>query len=138
MFRAGITDRIDVGAYLTKSFGANYGFWGGQVQYNFASGFKKDWAASARLNFVSMYGPEDFSFTVYGLDLMASKAYPVYSDWVSVSPYAGVSTYLSNTHETTTKVDLKDEHVLGVQGIGRRCCPNFFRQAGCRIQFCGG
>jgi hypothetical protein len=116
-FRAGITNRIDVGAYWTKNPGANYGFWGGQVQYNVVNDLERNWAASARLSFVSLYGPEDLDLTVYGLDLLASKEFAVFSDWVSVSPYAGVSTYLSNSHETTTAVSLKDEKVLGVQGM---------------------
>jgi hypothetical protein len=33
-FRAGITNKIDIGAYITKSPGANYGFYGSQLQYN--------------------------------------------------------------------------------------------------------
>lgn len=117
MLRAGITDRLDVGAYVTKSPGANYGFWGGQVQYNVVNDAEARWAASARLGFVSMYGPDDLGLTVYGLDLLASREFAVHSDWISVSPYAGVSTYLSTAHETTTAVDLKDERVLGVQGM---------------------
>ena len=117
MFRAGLTDRIDVGAYWTKAPGANYGFWGGQVQYNFVNELEKKWAASARVSFVSMYGPEDFNFAVYGLDFLASKEYALISDWVSISPYAGVSTYLANSHETSAVVNLSDEHVVGVQGM---------------------
>jgi hypothetical protein len=116
-FRAGITDRIDVGAYWSKSPGANYGFWAGQVQYNFVNDLKKNWAASARASIVSLYGPKDLNLTVYGLDVLASKRYAVFSGRVSVSPYAGVSAYLSNTHEKTTAVDLKDEHVLGARGM---------------------
>jgi hypothetical protein len=115
-FRTGITNDIDVSGYLTKSPGANYGFWGGQVQYAFANDAENDWAASARISFVSIYGPDDLDFTVYGLDLLASKEFSVYSDWVSVSPYAGVSTYLSRTQETTDVVNLQDETMAGVQG----------------------
>ena len=117
MFRAGLTDRIDVGAYWTKAPGANYGFWGGQVQYNVVNESEKQWAASARVSFVSMYGPDDFNFAVYGLDFLASKEYALISDWVSISPYAGVSTYLANSHETSAVVNLSDEHVVGVQGM---------------------
>lgn len=116
-FRAGITSSIDLGVYLTKSPGANYGFWGGQVQYNIVNDLESNLAASARFSLVSMYGPEDLGLTVVGLDLLASKEYSLWYDWLSVSPYAGVSTYLSNSHETTTAVDLKNEHVLGVQGM---------------------
>jgi len=116
-FRTGITNRIDIGAYWTKSPGANYGFWGGQVQYNLVNDLEKKWAASSRFSFISLHGPEDFDLRVYGLDLLASKEYAVYSDWVSVSTYAGVSTYLSSSHETTAAVSLEDEKILGVQGM---------------------
>ena len=116
MFRAGISDRMDVGAYWTKAFGANYGFWGAQVQYAFVNDLEKKWAASARLSFVSIYGPDDLNFATYGLDFLASREYSLLSDWVSISPYAGVSAYLANSHETTAAVDLSDEHVVGVQG----------------------
>ena len=115
-FRTGVTQKIDVGAYWTISPGANYGFWGGQVQYNFFNNIEKDWAASSRFSFVSMYGPEDLDFTVYGLDVMASKEYALYSKWASVTPYAGVSTYLSSSHEKSSVVDLEDENILGVLG----------------------
>ncbi|MBI2429107.1 MAG: hypothetical protein HYV29_09995 [Ignavibacteriales bacterium] len=114
--RSGITDNIDAGIYVTKSPGANYGFWGGQVQYNFINDAGNDWAASVGFNFVSLYGPEDFDFTVYGMDVLASKEFAVYSDWISVSPYAGVSAYLSNSHETTAAVNLHDETIAGVRG----------------------
>lgn len=115
-FRAGITDDLDAGAYFTKNPGSNYGFWGGQVQYNVVNDAEAKWAASARLGFVSLYGPEDLNLTVYGIDLLASKEFAVHSDWISVAPYAGISTYLSTSHETTEAVDLKDERVVGVQG----------------------
>ncbi|MEW5799334.1 MAG: hypothetical protein AB1728_10030 [Bacteroidota bacterium] len=115
-FRTGITDNIDVAAFVTKSPGANYGFWGGQVQYNIVNNVENDWAISSRLGFNSLYGPEDFNFTVYGLDLLASKEFAVYSDWITVSPYAGTSIYLASAHEITSKVTLSDENVAGVQG----------------------
>ncbi|MCI0706241.1 MAG: hypothetical protein L0Y80_01980 [Ignavibacteriae bacterium] len=116
-FRAGITERIDVGMYFTKNPGANYGFWGGQVQYNFAESSEDRWASSARMSFVSLHGPDDLDLTVYGIEVLASKDYTLYSDWVAISPYAGVSTYLSTAHETTTAVSLRDERVFGVQGM---------------------
>lgn len=117
MFRSGITDQIDVGAYWTINPGANYGFWGGQVQYNFVNNVENNWAASARLSFVSLFGPKDIDHTVYGIDVLASREYAVYSDWVTVSPYAGVSGYLSRAHEGSSVVNLKDENILGVQGM---------------------
>lgn len=116
MFRAGVTNRVDAGAYLTKNPNANYGFFGGQVQYNVVHDTKRDWDASARLSFVSLFGPDDLDFTVYGLDLLASREVFT-SRWLSLSPYAGVSSYLSRSHEKTAAVRLDDESVLGAQAM---------------------
>ncbi len=46
--RTGVSDRVDVGIYETKNPNANYGFYGGQMQYNFARNDAKGFAASAR------------------------------------------------------------------------------------------
>ena len=115
--KTGITDRIDVAAYWIKSQGANYGFWGGQVQYNVINDSEKKWDAAARLSFVSLYGPEDFDMTVYGLDLVASKEYGLFSGLIVLSPYAGVSAYVSSSHEKSAIVSLQDERVLGMRGM---------------------
>jgi len=116
-FRTGITSAIDIGVYWIKNPGANYGIWGGQVQYNLVNDMENTWAASARASIASLYGPDDLDLTVYGVDLIASKEFAVYSDWISVSPYAGVSTYLTHAHETTQAVNLHDETIGGVQGM---------------------
>jgi hypothetical protein len=116
-FRIGITDRTDVGAYLTKSIGANYGFFGLQVQQNLVHDTARDWDASARLSFVTLYGPDDLDFTVFGLDLVASKEFGLFSERAFVSPYAGVSTSLSRSHEKSAVVNLEDENVWGAHGM---------------------
>jgi hypothetical protein len=116
MARAGVTGRLDVGAYFTKNPNANYGIYGAQAQYNIARGRNADWAVSTRASFVSLYGPEDLDFTVYGVDVLASKAFPV-ARWASVSPYAGVSGYLNSSHEKSDVVSLEDENILGVQAM---------------------
>lgn len=115
MLRAGISERIDVGAYFTKNVESNYGLWGGQVQYNLFRDPKKKFAGSARLSLVSVYGPDDVDVMVYGLDLMASGTYPVGKRF-SVSPYAGLSTILSTAHEKSPVVDLNDERTVGAMG----------------------
>jgi hypothetical protein len=114
--RVGVTDETDVAAYVTKSPGANYGFFGGQVQQGLVHDRKRGWAVAARVSFVSLYGPEDLDFTVYGADLIASRTVALTS-WASVSPYGGVSTYLARSHEKTAAVSLHDEHVLGAQAM---------------------
>ncbi|MGC4021888.1 MAG: hypothetical protein QM734_08035 [Cyclobacteriaceae bacterium] len=115
--RVGITDKIDVAVYWTKSPGANYGFWGGQVQYSLVNNVEKKWAAAARVNFNSIYGPDDLKFYTSGLDLLANKEYKLFANWSSISPYAGLSTYVSHAHETSAVVNLHDETVLGFQGM---------------------
>lgn len=115
--RAGVTDRLDVGAYFTINPNANYGFFGAQAQYNIIEEAKANWAASARVSFVSLFGPEDLSLRIYGVDLLASKAYPIFAERASISPYAGVSGYLSTSHEKSAMVVLDDEQVLGGQAM---------------------
>lgn len=115
MFRAGVADRTDAGLYFTKNPQANYGFYGGQLQQAFLHDSTRGWSASGRVSFVSMYGPADLGFTVYGLEAVASKRIPLAS-WASISPYVGASTYLASAHEKSSLVSLRDENVLGVQG----------------------
>lgn len=112
MFRIGATNRIDIGAYFTKQPSANYGFYGGQVQYNFLNDSEKNLAAAVRFSFTQMFGPEDLNQSVYGLDVLASK-----DVFRRFSPYAGVSGYLARAQETTSKVNLENENVFGLQGM---------------------
>jgi hypothetical protein len=114
MVRAGVSNKTDVGVYFTKNPNANYGFYGAQVQRNFLA--NNDWSASTRLSFVSLYGPEDVDLTVLGWDLVASREIPLTS-WASVSPYVGVASYFSMSHEKTTAVTLDNEHVGGSQAM---------------------
>lgn len=112
MGRAGVGEKTDLGLYFTKSPGANYGFLGAQLQRQLLGGTSSDWAASARASFVSLYGPEDVDFTVYGIDFLASRTVRL-TRWASVSPYAGLSSYLAHSHEKSTVVSLADEIMPG-------------------------
>lgn len=114
--RAGVSDRTDVGVYFTKNPNANYGFFGGQVQHNLVGGATGDWAASARLSFSSLYGPEDVDLTVIGWDMVASKDFAVTS-WAAVAPYVGFSSYLSMSREKSAVVDLDNEYRGGSQAM---------------------
>ena len=116
MIRGGVARSTDVGIYLTKNFGANYGFYGAQLQRSLMDDTSSGWAAAARVSFVSLYGPRDLDLTVYGVDLLASRKLVV-SRWAAVSPYAGASTYFSTSHEKTAAVNLPDERVLGAQAM---------------------
>lgn len=116
MVRAGVGDRTDAGLYVTKAFGANYGFVGGQLQRSLARSTTGRWATAARASVVRMFGPEDLTFTLYGADLVASTRRRL-AKWAEVSPYAGVSTFLASSHERSAAVRLRDEHVRGAQGM---------------------
>jgi hypothetical protein len=111
MARVGITERVDVGAYFTKAFGANYGIVGGQLQYNVLNDPERNLAAAGRVSFNRLFGPEDMEVSTYGLGFLVSK------DFSRFSPYVGVSGYLARGRETTSKVDLDDESVLGAQAM---------------------
>ncbi len=115
--RAGISNKTDIGIYWSERPGANYGVIGGQLQHNFLNDTVKNWAVSARATFSMLYGPDDLDLNVYGADVLASKKFRVISNWAFISPYAGISTYLSHAHEKTDVVDLKDENIWGVQSM---------------------
>jgi hypothetical protein len=116
MVRAGVTDRMDLSVYATSNPNANYGFYGGQAQYNLVHDDDRNWAVSARAGFVSLFGPEDVDLTIFGTDLVASRTYTA-TRRLSVSPYGGVSTYLSRSHEKSAAVNLDDENVAGLRAM---------------------
>jgi hypothetical protein len=111
--RAGITDNMDVGIYATKNPNANYGVYGVQLQRALFR-TTSDWAAAARVSYSELYGPEDVDFRVYGADLVASKTITM-KRWATLSPYAGVSTFLGTSHEKSAVVALEDEQQFGAQ-----------------------
>lgn len=117
MVRGGLTDRTDAGIYFTKNPNANYGFIGAQVQQSLAPDTWDNWNAAARVSFVTLYGPEDVDHTVYGVDLVASRQFPVFSGRAVISPYAGVSATLARSKEKSAVVQLDDESVAGTQGM---------------------
>jgi hypothetical protein len=65
---------------------------------------------------VTLYGPDDVDFAVIGWDLVASREIELTS-WASVSPYAGVSSYLTRSHEKSDAVNLDNEYVGGSQAM---------------------
>jgi hypothetical protein len=113
MVRAGVNEKTDIAAYFTKNPEANYGFYGAQLQRSLL-GSGTPWAVAARASFVSIYGPEDLDFAVYGGELIASRRIEL-RKWAALSPYAGASGYLSRSHEKTVAVNLDDEQVGGAQ-----------------------
>lgn len=113
MVRAGVGARTDVAAYFTKNPEANYGFYGAQVQRSLLA-TTSPWSIAGRASAVSIYGPEDLDFAVYGAEVITSRRIEI-RKWASLSPYAGVSGYLSRSHEKTPVVSLHDEQVGGAQ-----------------------
>ena len=113
-FRGGVGSRTDVGIYFTKNVQANYGVYGLQLQQNLIEG-PNDLALSARGSFMSLFGPEDVALRVYGVDVVTS-----WKRWTfargSVTPYAGVATYLATSHEKSNAVTLDDEQAFGAMG----------------------
>lgn len=114
--RMGVTRRVDVAAFFTRNPNANYGFWGGQVQYNVVDDTVARWAASTRASVVSLFGPDDLAFTVTGVEALASRTYRV-SSRTSLAPYVGVSAYHARAHERSAVVSLADERVTGAQAM---------------------
>ena len=116
MVRVGVSDRMDLGGYVTKNLKSNYGFVGGLIQHNIIDDQKRGWAGAGRMSFVSLFGPEDVELTVLGLDVLASKTLPV-NDWLTVSPYVGGSSYLSFSQEKSDVVELDGEIRPGNQAM---------------------
>ena len=116
MVRAGVSDRTDLGVYFTKNPNANYGFYGLQVQRQVLGSPESAWAMSARLSGVRLFGPEDVDLTIGGMDLVASRRIALRSR-LSLSPYAGVSSYFSTSHEKSALVSLRNETVGESQGF---------------------
>ena len=109
--RAGVTDRLDVGAYFTKALKANYGVVGGQVQYALLHDTTRHLAAAGRLSVVRLFGPEDVRASTYGLDLVVSR------EFSRIAPYVGVSGYMARGRETSPNVDLDDVTAFGAQAM---------------------
>lgn len=114
MVRAGVSKRLDLGAYVTKNFESNYGFVGGLIQHNIVNDRKHGWAGAGRMSVVTLFGPEDVNLTVLGLELLASKTFAL-NEWLAVSPYATGSSYVSYAKEKSPVVDLDSEIVPGSQ-----------------------
>lgn len=109
--RAGVTSKMDVGAYWTTAPGANYGFVGGELKYAFLPGSAGSPAVAVATSFAVLTGVPDFNMSTYGLGLVTSKRFAI------VTPYLGVRENLTVATETTTKVQLEREDVFLTQGF---------------------
>lgn len=100
-FRYALTDRIEMGSYITKDPAANYGFWGFDFKYSDIAPCLNGVQVAARVSHSRMFGPEDLRLGNTSADLLASKKW----DWVE--PYVGGSIGYSQSRETTDEVNLQ-------------------------------
>lgn len=127
----GFSENIDVGAYFTMNPGTNYGAIGGSIKYSILNDPEKNLFAAVRASsvFVLLKGESEFDLSVHGVDLLLSR------DFNKITPYVGVSAYLSRNHETTDKVNLDDENVIGFQGKVGITAPISFIRLSAELNF---
>lgn len=113
--RAGVTNSTDVGVYYARNPNANYGVYAAQVQQSLLRGTAGDLAA--RASFSALFGPDDVGFDVAGIDLVGSRTLSL-TRRVAMSPYAGISGYITRSRERSPVVNLADERALGLQAMG--------------------
>ncbi len=132
--RAGVSRKIDVAGYWSKRPGANYGVAGAQIQYNLINDTAREWAVSTRASMNCLYGPADLNLYTAGFDLLASRNF-TYNSHLSISPYAGISSYASHAHEKTDAVNLNDEYISGLQGMAGAVAKIYFARLGVEYNF---
>ncbi len=127
----GFNENIDIGAYYTMNPGTNYSAVGGSIKYSIINDPVKKFSVAVRASsvFVLLKGKSDFNLNVHGIDLLLSR------DLDIITPYGGVSTYLSRNHETTDKVNLNDENVIGFQGKVGITAPISFLRLSTELNF---
>lgn len=107
----GITERIDIGSYITYAPGANYGFLAGEMKYAFLHDSEKSLSAAMRATYTTMLGVADMDMSIYGVDISVSKKLEMFT------PYLGIRQIFTNVTEETGKVVLDSESIWGTQGI---------------------
>ncbi len=106
----GISDNLETGFYITKDFGANYGFIGANLKYTFDTD-SSNLNVASRISHTSLFGPKDLNHSVSAIDILVSK-----NIW-HLEPYAGLSLLHAHSQETTEKVDLKTVNVITPQAL---------------------
>ena len=112
--RAGIASGTDVGLFYTRNPNANYGVYGAQLQQNIVG--TRDTYLSARVSYSALFGPEDVGSDVSGVDLVGSRTLAL-TRRISLSPYAGVSGFVTRAFERSAVVNLADETAFGLQAM---------------------
>jgi len=112
--RAGVSDRVDVGAFYTRNPNANYGWAGVDVNYNvLQQSATMPVSVGARAAYTRTLFVHDMDMNAATLDIAAGRTF-----WGIVTPYVGVGTDGVYARETTDAVNLDDEwqsvgHVQG-------------------------
>lgn len=97
--RAGITDRTDASASTSRRVPAATmdSSASSSSDRSLAARPPSAWSTATRVSVVSLYGPDDLSLAVGGVDLVGSRRIAL-TRRIAVSPYAGLSGYLSRAH----------------------------------------
>lgn len=112
--RAGLTDRIDVGAFYTVNPNANYGWFGLEGRYGLLrQGASMPVSLVARGAWTKTLYVDDMDMQAATGDLAAGRTF-----WNAFTPYVGVGTSVIIVRETTDAVALHNEtlqvsHVIG-------------------------
>ena len=117
--RLGVTDRVDVGAYYTKSPNANYGWLGLEAKYGMLrQGESMPVSLALRGAYTQTLYVSDMDMRTLTSDLSVGRTF-----WGAVTPYVGLGGDFVIASETTDAVDLASENEFvphSVAGIEAR------------------
>ena len=103
--RVGVTDRLDLGAYWTRNFNANYGWLGLDAKYGFArSGGVSPVSFAARLAYTKTLYVHDMDMHTITAELAGSRTY-----WDHLTPFLYAGTDLVIARERSDVVALHSE-----------------------------
>jgi len=106
--RLGVTDDLDVGAFYTRSFNANYGWVGLDARYAILQqGEDMPIALTARAAYTKTLYVADMNMHALTADVSVGHTF-----WSVLTPYLGVGADAVLVRETSSAVDLHDEAIL--------------------------
>jgi len=112
--RAGVTDRIDVGAFFTRNYSSNYGWLGLDVKYGLLQQNEQTPVSLAvRAAYTRTLYVQDMNMNAFTVDAAVARTF-----WNRVTPYAGVGGDLVMVHETSSVVNLHDETQFVPSALG--------------------
>lgn len=106
--RVGVSDRVDVGAYYTKSPSANYGWLGMEGRYGvLQQSGTMPISLAVRGAYTKTLYVEDMDMHALTADIAAGRTF-----WNALTPYLDLGSDLVLARETSDAVDLRTETVL--------------------------